>query len=311
MPPLNALRAFEAAARHLSFTKAAEELRVSQSAISQQVRKLESRLGVRVFLRGSTGLELTGEGRTYLAILSEALDRVDAATAEIFGSPARTVLTVGAMATLALKWLLPRLPRFRRDHPDVQVNIASAPYVADYDQVSVWRGLGKDIDLAFHDSEGPWPGLRSWWLMDSDLLPVCSPELRDGSRPLRRPADLDRFELLQVNVPQRQNDWQRWLQVAGVSGLKLEHAHRFDYSYLAIQAAIEGLGVAVTNRPFVSMDLTAGRLVAPFEIAAPAPHSYYLVCAEADAGKPKIAAFREWVLREAALERAAPAVNIS
>jgi len=111
----------------LSFTKAAEELRVSQSAISQQVRKLESRLGVRVFLRGSTGLELTGEGRTYLAILSEALDRVDAATAEIFGSPARTVLTVGAMATLALKWLLPRLPRFRRDHPDVQVTSPARP----------------------------------------------------------------------------------------------------------------------------------------------------------------------------------------
>tara|TARA_B100000315_G_C14309628_1_gene465718 strand:+ start:328 stop:708 length:381 start_codon:yes stop_codon:yes gene_type:complete len=92
---------------------------------------------------------------------------------------------------------------------------------------------------------------------------------------LRQPADLGRHELLQVNVPQRQNDWQRWLQVAGVSGLKLEHANRFDYSYLAIQAAIEGLGVAVTNRPFVSMDLAAGRLVAPFDIAAPAPHSYY------------------------------------
>lgn len=305
LPPLNALRAFEAAARHLSFTRAADELRVTQSAVSQQVKNLEDFLGVGLFARSRGTLELTREGRAYLATLSEVFDRVDAVTSRFFTTTGRTVLTIGVMATLAIKWLIPRLARFREENPDVQVRVASAGYAADYEQIGIWRGLGKDIDIAFHYSAGPWPGLRSWWLMGSDLFPVCAPGLLEGGNPLRQPADLVRHELLQVNAPPRENDWRLWLEAAGVGGVDLDHAHRFDYSYLAIQAAVDGLGIAVSHRPFVATDMAAGRLVAPFPITMPSPHGYYLVCAEQDVDKPKTAAFREWILKEAAREREA------
>lgn len=207
------------------------------------------------------------------------------------------------MPTLAITWLVPRLAGFRRRHPEIQIRLISTSYTADYEQIDVWRALGKDIDIAFHYSEGPWPGLRSWWLMDSDMFPVCRPDLASATRPLEQPRDLVHHDLVSVNVPSRETDWNRWLEAAGAKGMQFDPVYRFDYSHFAVRAALDGLGVAISHRPFVSADLAAGRLMAPFEFSVPSPHGYHLVCNEADADMPEVVLFRAWILAEAARER--------
>ena len=289
LPSLNALRAFEAAARHLSFTRAAHELNVTQAAISHQVKALEERLGVRLFRRLNRALLLTDAGQGYLPPLREAFDRLAEATDRVAARDAGGALTVSVLPSFAAKWLVPRLGRFREVCPDVDVRIAPSGHLTDFDR--------EDVDVAIRYGAGKWPALRADFVMTEDIYPVCSPALLDGPNPLHAPRDLRHHTLLHDSELGR---WGVWLLAAGVEGVDPTRGPGFTDSSLVVQAAVEGQGVALARSALAAADLAAGRLIKPFDLSMPAEYAYYVVCPEATAERPKVAAFREWVLAEAA-----------
>jgi LysR family glycine cleavage system transcriptional activator len=292
LPPLNALRAFEAAARHLSFTKAAEELYVTQAAVSHQVKALEQALGVRLFRRLNRRLMLTDAGQLYLPALTAAFEGIDAATARLRADEDAGTLSVSVANSLAAKWLLPRLPRFRERHPEIDVEVSALDRLVEF---------GRDnVDMGIRYGLGNYPGLRVDPLMEDTVFPVCSPTLRDGSPPLRARADLAQHTLLHDDVPAGEApDWRAWLAAAGVAGVDPSRGPRYSHSSLVLQAAIEGQGVALGRSSLVSLDLEAGRLVQPFGPALPSHYACYVVSPAATAERPKIKAFRDWLLEEA------------
>ena len=293
LPPLNALRAFEAAARHLSFTKAAEELFVTQAAISHQVKALEAALDRQLFRRLNRRLMLTDAGQLYLPALTEAFDAIDTATARLRADENAGRLVVSVANSLAAKWLLPRLPRFRERHPEIEVEISAADRLVDF---------GRDnVDMAIRYGLGRYPGLRVDPLMKDTNFPVCSPGLLAGPVPLREPGDLRRHSLLHDNVSTFDApDWSKWLAAVGVTGVRADRGQRYSHSSLVIQAAIDGQGVALGRSTLVALDLEAGRLVQPFGPALPSNYACYVVSPPATAERPKIKAFRDWLLDEAA-----------
>ncbi|MFQ6018797.1 MAG: transcriptional regulator GcvA, partial [Kiloniellaceae bacterium] len=284
LPPLNALRAFEAAARHLSFTKAAEELHVTQAAVSHQIKALEEALGVALFRRFNRRLMLTDAGQLYLPPLTEAFDRMDAATRHLHSRDESGALKVSVLASFAAKWLLPRLPRFRERHPEIDVLVLASDRLVDF--------RGDDVDMAIRYGPGRYPGLRVDFLMGDTVCPVCSPKLLDGPHPLRAPEDLEHHTLLQDEVARTYPDWRVWLQAAGVTGIDPDRGPGYSDSSLVLQAAIEGQGVALGRSSLAGADLEAGRLVKPFGPSLPSKHAYYEVAPEAAAARPKIAALR-------------------
>ena len=288
LPPLNALRSFEAAARHLSFTRAAEELNVTQAAISHQVKGLEERLGVVLFRRLNRSLLLTDAGQSYLPEVRDAFDRIAEATWRITAHDSVGVLTVSVLPSFAAKWLVQRLGRFREAHPDIDVHVAPSDDLVDFAR--------ENVDLAIRYGQGEWPGLRADRLMTEEVFAVCSPNLLQGPHPLRAPADLRHHTLLHDDL---RIDWRMWLMAAGVDGVDSRRGPGFTDSSMVIQAAVEGQGVALGRSALAAADLAAGRLVKPFDISLPAAVAYYVVCPEATAGRPKIVAFREWVIAEA------------
>ena len=297
LPPLNALRAFEAAARHLSFTKAAEELYVTQAAISHQIKALEATLDVQLFRRLNRRLMLTDAGQLYLPALTEAFDGIDAATGRLRADENAGSLTVSVANSLAAKWLLPRLPRFRERHPEIDVEVSAADRLVDF---------GRDnVDMGIRYGLGNYPGLKVDPLMEDTVFPVCSPQLADGRLvdglvPLRAPEDLRRHTLLHDDVSTGEApDWRRWLTAAGVTGVNPERGPRYSHSSLVLQAAIDGQGVALGRSSLVSLDLEAGRLVQPFGPTLPSHYACYVVSPVATAERPKIKAFRDWLLEEA------------
>jgi LysR family glycine cleavage system transcriptional activator len=289
LPPLNGLRAFEAAARHLSFTRAAEELGVTQAAISHQVKALEERLGVQLFRRLNRALLLTDAGQQYLPELRDAFDRIDAATERLLAQDSRGPLTISTLRSFAAKWLVPRLGRFRALHPEIDVRIAPSEHLTDFSR--------EDVDLALRYGRGDWPGLHAEWLMTEDIFPVCSPRLLEDPQGLRKPEDLVRFPLLHDD---HHGNWRVWLLAAGVEGVEPARGTTFTDSSMVVQAAVEEQGVALARGALAADDLAAGRLVRPFDISLPAEFAYYVVCPEATAERPKITAFREWLVAEAA-----------
>lgn len=286
LPPLTALRAFEATARHLSVSEAARELHVTQSAVSQQVRVLEDHLGLSLFRRAGGRLHLTPAGRDFYPTLQLAFDSIDAAAARLTATRAAGALAVSLLPTFAVRWLIPRLGRFQDRHPEIEVRLIATVKLADF--------TTDDIDVAIRYGGGRWPGLRSDLLMAEDMFPVCAPGLT-----LAAPTDLARHTLLQVDADPRREDWQRWLAAAGVADLQPAGLMRFDSSAQALEAAAAGLGLALAHRPFVVDDLAHGRLLAPFEITVPAQDAYYLVYPADTADLPRIAAFRDWLMAEA------------
>ncbi|MFQ5785877.1 MAG: transcriptional regulator GcvA [Alphaproteobacteria bacterium] len=289
LPPLNALRAFEAAARHLSFTRAAQELNVTQAAISHQVKALEDRLGVLLFRRINRALLLTDAGQAYLPPVRDAFDRLAEATARLHAQDSRGALTVSVLPSIATKWLVPRLGRFREAQPDIDVRIAPSLHLTDFAR--------EDVDVALRYGRGVWPGLRADRLMTEDIFPICSPKLLDGPHPLRAPADLRHYTLLH---DEGHGDWRVWLLAAGIDDIDPTRGTVFTDSGMLVQAAVEGQGVALGRSALAADDLAAGRLVRPFDVSLPAEFAYYLVCPEASAGRPKIAAFRDWLMAETA-----------
>lgn len=282
LPPLNGLRAFEAAARIGSFVGAAQELHVSPSAISRLVKLLEQRLGAPLFDRLANGLVLTERGTAYLSDVSSAFQQIAQAT-ERLKAVGCSALVIGAGPTLAMRWLIPRLGTFQTENPGIDVRLSTAVAGAD--------PLRPDWTAAIRIGDGAWPGLTSRFLFTADLFPVCAPSV---AKPLRAPVDLEQATILRVaNAPE---DWPLWLEAAGVQDAKLRHARYFDYAAFALQAAVDGLGVAMARAPFVADDLAAGRLVRPFTTAVPKGKGWYLVYRPDQEHNPVLRAFRDWLL---------------
>ena len=287
LPPLKALRAFEAAARHLSFTKAAGELNVTQAAISHQVKSLEEWLGLSLFHRVNRGLRLTAEGQVYLQPLRESFDSIDAATLRLMRVDAPRRLTISTLDSFAAGWLVPRLRGFRDAHPEIEVHITTADEIVDL--------VRSDHDMAIRYGNGPWPGLYSVQLFDEEIYPVCSPKLITGKRPLSKPGDLARHTLLHDDMAVT---WRMWLRAAGVEGIDPERGPYYTNSFLVTHAAVNGDGVALGRSRLVASEIAAGRLIKPFELSLPANLSYHVVTPEAEKDRPKIVAFRKWLLAE-------------
>jgi LysR family glycine cleavage system transcriptional activator len=297
LPSLNALRAFEAAGRHLSFTRAAEELHVTPAAISHQVKALEAHLGVQLFRRLNRALLLTDAGQLCLPGVGEGFDRLAAAMAGLEERDARGALTVSVSPSFASKWLVPRLERFTTAYPEIDVRVSASMALVDFQR--------EDVDLAIRYGRGKYPGLRVDPLLQDSIAPMCSPRLRDGARPIRVLGDLRRHTLLHddsMSFDDAAPDWRMWLAAAGVEGVDTDRGMRFSQFDLAIQAAIDGAGVVLGFRSLVADDLAAGRLVIPFDLSLPLSFAYYVVAPEATADRPKVAAFRDWLLAEAAVQ---------
>ena len=289
---LNGLRAFEAAARHGSFTLAAKDLHVTQAAVSQQVRLLEERLGFALFRRHANGLELTDQGRAFQPGLSDAFDTIERLTDQVAAMRPGPVLTVGVAPAFALHWLIPRLAGFNRTHPEVEVRMATGgarlPLRDDW-TCSVRRGVGD------------WPGYIAEELFPATLVPVCTPAIASG---LRTPSDLSNATLIVVSHLRAQWTW--WFEAAGLSAPVQPAAEvSFENSAMAIQAVLDGVGVAVAQLPYVSDALIAGRLVAPFPIVPRKYESWYLVYRPIRQEDPALKVFREWLHGEAEPQRQA------
>ncbi len=290
LPSLNGLRAFEAAARHLSFTQAASELNVTQTAISHQIRRLEEELGIRLFVRKNRALSLTPEAREYLPGIRAAFNDLRLATDRLLRKDDDNVLTISTLASLAAKWLLPRLSAFQEAHPDIDVRITTSTGLIDF--------RGGDVDAAIRYGRGHWPGLRAEWLMADEMFPVCSPTLLTGKRPLRCPEDLRDHVLL--HNTNNGDDWRLWLTAAGLpSDISKQPGITFDLILMTVQAAIDGMGVAMGRTTYVKDDIAKTRLVVPFKIALPADAGFYLVSPEGAPDSPKLRAFRQWLIASA------------
>jgi LysR family transcriptional regulator, glycine cleavage system transcriptional activator len=285
LPPLNAIKAFEAAARLGSFTRAAEELNVTHGAVSRQIRLLEDWLGARLFLRTSRNTVLTQVGTDLLAEASPALDRL-AAVSRRLQSCARTetALRVSALPTFAMRWLIPRLPGFQRHHPGVELRIVTASTPAEQFRMDV------DAVISGPSRQPGWIGKR---FLSEARLPVLSPDLMKVC-PLRTPADLERHTLLHAaTLP---DAWPRWLAAANFPDLKPLRDQVFEHFYFAIQAALEGLGVLMGPVALITDELRAGRLLAPIREPATRTRGYFLYTPEASSDAPAIASFRQWLV---------------
>lgn len=289
MPPLNALRAFEAAARHLSFTKAAAELNVTQAAISHQVKALEERLAAPLFRRGNQSLSLTDAGTDLLPHLTEAFDRIAVATDRLTERRHASHLNITTLPSFASKWLVARLSRFRERYPDLEVRLDSSQGLVDFSR--------EDVDLAIRFGLGHWPGLRTDRLMAEWVRPVCSPALLSAARPLLTPEDICHHTLLHDNY---EVDWPTWLRAANVRGVDPYRGPRFTDSALVLQAAIAGHGIALSRVSLAADDVATGLLVYPFDTIIEARFAYYLAAPPAHFARPAVAAFCDWIKAEAA-----------
>lgn len=289
LPSLNALKAFEAAARHESFTKAADELSVTQGAVSHQVKALEAELGLRLFNRERQRLVITDAGRSYLEVVRDAFDRLAVGTHRVLQLQQSGVLTVTTSPNFASKWLVHRLGRFVEAHPDIDLRVSASLQHVDFAQ--------EDIDLAIRHGDGQWPGLHVTRLCAEELFPICSAKFMRGRGALRSPPDLARHTLLHVN---NRRDWGKWLEAMQIAGIDSERGPIFNQASMAIDAAIDGQGVALARTALVAWDLCAGRLMRPFAFTLKAPYAYWIVCPKSTANLPKITTFRDWLLAEAA-----------
>ena len=288
LPPLNALRAFEAAARQGSFTRAAEELHVTQAAVSQQVRQLEEYLGSKLFVRKPRGIELLTAAQPYFVRISEALQEIARAT-EAASVQRDQRLVVSTMGSFATGWLLPRLTRFYQRHPDIVVRFEMTTERVDL-QVS-------DVDAAIRYGLGRWPGVKSELLLHDSVFPVCSPEVAATLDPDDVLGSLDGVSLLYDF--EDNEDWSMWLGAAGHPGLQPKLGPSFGDSGVLVRAAIEGQGLALARSELTMDELESGRLVRPFEAELPCVFSYYLVSVEASTLNPAFHAFRKWLFEEA------------
>lgn len=287
LPPLNALRVFEAAARRGSFTAAACELHVTQSAISQQIRLIEDRLNVALFRRTPRGVALTKVGEQYLASVQSIFDDLVEAT-ELVRNATIKPLRICSLPTFGTRWLAPRLPSFQEAYPEIEITLNVSLNWADFEQ--------DDIDVAIIHGRPPWPRLAACLILVQHITPVCHPELLEGPKAIRCPADICNHTLL--HVVREANEWNEWLKAAGVRSVDAQRSLNFDSTKMTLDAAMNGLGVAMGRQPFVIDELQDGRLVAPFPLQLQSESAYYLAYPEDMKNRPEIGIFQDWMLSE-------------
>ncbi len=298
-PPLNSLRAFEAAARHLSFQNAAEELSVTPGAISQQIKKLEDILQTPLFHRDSRAVTLTEAGRVLRPDLSRGFESLDDAVQQLKQSAEHQHITVSMTPSFAAKWLVPRLEKWTAQQPNVDVRISASLGLANF---------GPDgVDLGVRFGSGNYDGLTSALLLKESFVVVCSPIFIDGSKQIKTPEDLHDHTLIHVSGPQGTpgTDWQEWLKSAGVDGIDTSRGLVFDDTAVAILAAIGGQGVLLSRRALVEDDIAAGRLALPFDLDLPLEFAWRIVAPEGKLKRPEVCAFRDWLLSEAQSDKTA------
>lgn len=298
LPPLNALKAVEAAGRNMSFTRAAEELHVTPGAISRQVKLLEDFLGTTVFERKNRELRLLAEGEAYLKSLTEIFERLDATTRRFQDTRRARPLHIHCSMTFTLRWLVPRLTSFHASHPirEIRITTAVVPIIAQLNT--------GDIDVMIELGSGDWPELISHRLEDSELAPVCSAKVASAfSRPARV-CELAGHTLLHSLA--RPDDWASWLRAAGGAGIDPYRGLRFESSSLAYQAAIEGMGIAIAQRCLIRDDLRAGKLVMPFDFSLKDGWGYYFIYLPGSAHETRLVEFREWLLNAEAASNVPP-----
>ena len=288
LPPLNGLKAFEAAARSESFTRAAEELNVTQGAVSHQVKALEDTLGLKLFHRERQRLILTEAGRDYLAVIRDALDQIAVGTERLLQRQESGVLTVSTSPDFAAKWLVNRLSRFAEKHPGVDLRVSATTHYVDFAR--------DDVDVAIRHGDGNWPGLEVQRLYSERLFPVCSPKLVAGRNRIRKAADLLKFPLLRLEDAK---NWTRLFEAAGVKAT-VGPGPVLNRASMLIDAAIDGQGIALARTALAAWDLINGRLVRPIDVSLRMANTYWIVCPKAVSNMPKIAAFRNWVFAEVA-----------
>jgi LysR family glycine cleavage system transcriptional activator len=298
LPPLNAVRAFEAAARLGGFNAAGAELNVSANAVGRLVKILEESLGVPLFRRLPRGVVVTEAGGRYLAHVGTLLDQLAEATTDLQGVETSRVLTVSAAPSLASRWLISRLSRLTERHPELDVRIGVSVTLTDFAR--------EEVDVAIRHGTGSYEGLHCDLLMPEDFWPVCSPALLVRAPPLRQPADLVHHALLHDMSDRSlpgQLDWARWLAANGITNVDAQRGLRFSFSHMTLQAAAAGQGVALASSALLADDLATGRLVKPFgDLAVRGPYGFFIVCPEATADREKVVMFRDWALAEAAQE---------
>ena len=289
LPSLNALKAFESAARHESFTRAAEELCVTQGAVSHQVKALELELGIKLFNRERQRLIITDAGRDYLTVVRDAFDRVAVGTERLLQRQSSGVLTVSTSPDFAAKWLVNRLGRFAEEHPSIDLRVSATLHHVDFAR--------EDVDLAVRHGDGNWPGLDVVRLSTEHLFAVCSPKLLTGRNRLAKPSDVFKFPLIHLDD---RKDWARWLEAAGVEPSELARGPVLNRACMVIDAAIDGQGIALARTTLTATDLINGRLVRPFAEELRLSKTYWIICPKATTALPKIVTFRDWLLAEAA-----------
>ncbi|GAA6173207.1 transcriptional regulator GcvA [Colwellia sp. KU-HH00111] len=297
LPPLNALRAFDASARQLSFTRAADELFVTQAAVSHQIKALEEYLGIKLFMRKNRSLLLTEEGQSYYLDIKEIFNSIQDATEKLLARGAKGAITVSSQASFAIQWLVPRLSAFNALHPDIDVRIKAV------DQAE--NSLTEDVDVAIYYGRGRWANVHADKLHTEYLIPVCSPLLMQenaasGKPPLLSYDDLQHHTLLHDTS---RKDWKRWFNQVGVKGANVNHGPIFSHSAMVVQAALYGQGVALAYSVLAKPDIDSGRLVCPFNDVLVSKNSYFVVCRESQKDIGKIEAFRAWLLDMVAAEQ--------
>ncbi len=313
LPPLNALKAFEAAARHLSVKKAAVELNVTPAAVSHQIRTLEEYLNVQLFHRFNRALELTDAARACLPKLREGFDCLAQAVDRLRAHTSGGMLTVSAAPSFAARWLMPRLHRFIAAHHEIDVRVSARMRRASVDgkvdvaeraTVETWLD---DSDVAILYGHGQYPGLEVHKLLALTVTPICSTQVMSGEHPLKTPEDLRHYMLLHDDTGEMYDGvsfWEVWLKAAGVNSIDAKRGARFSHAVLAFEAAMDAVGVVASMPALAAEDLAAGRLIMPFDLKVPLESAYYMVSEEHAATRPAVAAFRDWMIAEAAKDTA-------
>nr|WP_036591211.1 transcriptional regulator GcvA [Oceanospirillum maris] len=288
LPPMNALRVFEAAARNESFAQAAEELFITASAVSHQIKSLESYLGLSLFRRNKRKVELSAAGTQYLQSIRAALDEIEAATYRLTSNPERDTVTISVAPNFLIRWLMPRMNRFQALFPDVELQISASSGLIDFSK--------QNTDMAVYYGNGEWHDIEAHFLRHVLLVPVCSPGLLKGKKRLDHPEDLKRHTL--IHVGKRQHEWPEWLQLAGVEYTGFSRGLQLSSSQLATGAAQEGLGVALADSTLTSREIEQGRLIMPFDIKLDTHKSFYLVYQKHRPLSHAMKVFKDWMIEE-------------